>query len=60
MEGEEENEFELEVKQVLDLAELLKKDSNFFIHEAKVKNAAFSPKTNENELSNHERGIKWH
>ena len=55
-----EEEFDEEAKKVLDVLQLLQKDSAFFINDKKSNNAKFSLEKNENEISPDEREIRWH
>ena len=60
MDDKELSEREQEAQQLLNIVGSLKKDSEFFINEAKKKDDAFSLEKPDDELSNQEKEISWH
>ena len=58
MEGDK--EFNEQAKIVLNVLQMLNKDSEFFINDKKSKNPKFSMEKEEDEISSDEREIRWH
>lgn len=60
MQEKEEQEFDLEAKNALDLLQALKNDSEYFIKKAQEKDNKFSLEKDEENLQVNERELRWH
>ena len=60
MEQMENEDFDQEAKNLLEILETLQTDSDFFMKKGKDKNIKFSIEKDENEISPEEREIRWH